>query len=79
MVSGEARKAKPRSRVRVETYDLRLHDVQLKIESHEEAIADSVESVYMYVSRHIVILSWIKEILVQETLKETFSKEQQMY
>ena len=44
-----------------------------------EAIADSVESVNMYVSRHIVILSWIKEILVQETLKETFSKEQQMY
>ena len=36
LVSGEARKAKPRSRVSVETYDLWLHDVQLKIESHVE-------------------------------------------
>ena len=36
---------------------------------------DIVESVYN--SRQN--LSWIKEILIQETLKETFSKEQQMY
>ena len=36
--------------------------------------ADGVDSVY--VSRHI--LSWIKEIRIQETFKET-SKEQQMY
>ena len=37
--------------------------------------ADGVDSVY--ISRHI--LSWIKEIRIQETFKETFSKEQQMY
>ena len=38
LVSGEARKAKPRSRICVETYDLWLHDVQLKIESPLELI-----------------------------------------
>ena len=36
LVSGEASKAKPRSLVRAETYDLWLYDVQLKTESHVE-------------------------------------------
>ena len=67
LVSGQGRKAKPRSRVVVETYDVRRHGVQLKIESNVESVYNSREN-----------LSWIKEILIQKMLKETFFKEQQM-